>query len=145
MKVVRKVRFSVLIIVILAGYQWLTAAYLMDIPVQVNQPNGTVIDCFASGDEYHNWLHDADGYTIIQSPDTGYYTYAIQSGDTVTASGLIVGIDDPSVSGLTPGINISQAEYQQKRASFPVQETRNAHTTGTINNGLIINSSLFHV
>ncbi len=137
MKVVRKVRFSVLIIVILAGYQWLTAAYLMDIPVQVNQPNGTVIDCFASGDEYHNWLHDTDGYTIIQSPDTGYYTYAIQSGDTVTASGLIVGIDDPSVSGLTPGINISQAEYQQKRASFPVQETRNAHTTGTINNIVI--------
>ncbi|MDZ4183225.1 MAG: hypothetical protein U1B83_10145 [Candidatus Cloacimonadaceae bacterium] len=52
-------RVTVLIILILSGYQWLTAAYLTDIPIQVNQPNGTVIDCFASGDEYHNWLHDA--------------------------------------------------------------------------------------
>jgi M6 family metalloprotease-like protein len=128
----------ILIILILAGYQWLIAAYLTDVSVQVTQPNGNVINCFASGDEYHNWLHDAEGYTIIQSPITGNYTYAIQSGDTVSASDLIVGINNPQLAGLTPRINISSAEYQQRRtAAFPVPEMRNAPTTGTINNIVI--------
>ncbi|MDD3523822.1 MAG: M6 family metalloprotease domain-containing protein, partial [Candidatus Cloacimonetes bacterium] len=138
MKAVRFFQVPVLIMLILAGYQWLTAAYLTDIPVQISQPNGIVIDCFASGDEYHNWLHDADGYTIIQSPNTGYYTYAIQTGDTVSASDFIVGITDPQIAGLTPGINISEAEYQLRRAeAFTEPETRNAPTTGTINNIVI--------
>ena len=138
MKVGSLIRVSVLIILVLSGYQWLTAAYLTDIPVQVNQPNGTVINCLASGDEFHNWLHDADRYTIIQSPITGYYTYAIQTGDTVSASDFIVGITDPQIAGLTPGINISEAEYQLRRAeAFPEPETRNAPTTGTINNIVI--------
>lgn len=44
MKVGSLIRVSVLIILVLSGYQWLTAAYLTDIPVQVNQPNGTVIN-----------------------------------------------------------------------------------------------------
>ncbi|PKN77808.1 MAG: hypothetical protein CVU48_10335 [Candidatus Cloacimonetes bacterium HGW-Cloacimonetes-1] len=138
MKVGSLIRVSVLIILVLSGYQWLTAAYLTDIPVQVNQPNGTVINCLASGDEFHNWLHDADGYTIIQSPITGYYTYAIQTGDTVSASDFIVGITDPQIAGLTPGINISESEYQLRRAeAFPEPQTRNATTTGTINNIVI--------
>ncbi|MCB5251552.1 MAG: M6 family metalloprotease domain-containing protein, partial [Candidatus Cloacimonetes bacterium] len=138
MKVRKFIQVSLMIISLLAGYQWLVAAYLTDMPVQVNQPDGTMINCFASGDEYHNWLHDEDGYTIIQSPDTGYYTYAIQTGDTVSASDLIVGLNDPQLAGLNPKINISEGEYQLRRESaFPEQETRSAPTTGTINNIVI--------
>ena len=51
------------------------AAYLRDIPITVHQPDGSVIECYATGDEYYNWLHDKDGYTIIQSQSDGYYYY----------------------------------------------------------------------
>ena len=52
------------------------AAYLRNIPVTVTQPDGTVLQCFASGDEYFNYLHDADGFTIMRHPKTGYFVYA---------------------------------------------------------------------
>ena len=52
------------------------AAYLRNIPMTVTQPDGTILQCFASGDEFFNYLHDADGFTIIQHPQTGYYVYA---------------------------------------------------------------------
>lgn len=51
------------------------AAYLKNVPTVVKNPDGTEIRCFATGDEYFNYLHDADGYTIIQGED-GYYYYA---------------------------------------------------------------------
>ena len=41
-------------------------AYLRNVPLTVKQPNGVVVDCFATGDEFFNWLHDAAGYTIIR-------------------------------------------------------------------------------
>lgn len=43
----------------------LGAAPLSMTPVQVTQPDGTELNIFASGDEFHNWLHDADRYTIL--------------------------------------------------------------------------------
>lgn len=49
----------------------LKAAYLVDYPVSVTQPNGVVINCYASGDEFYNWLHDENHYTIMQNQD-GY-------------------------------------------------------------------------
>ena len=52
------------------------AAYLKDVPMTLTQPDGTILHCFASGDEYFNYLHDANGYTIMQHPKTGYYVYA---------------------------------------------------------------------
>ena len=52
------------------------AAFLRNIPMTVNQPDGTVLHCYASGDEFFNFLHDSNGYTIIQHPETGYYVYA---------------------------------------------------------------------
>jgi len=40
-------------------------ALLLNIPVQKTQPDGTKVDCFASGDEFFNYLHDQDGNIII--------------------------------------------------------------------------------
>ena len=57
------------------------AAYLRDIPITVHQPDGSVIECYATGDEYYNWLHDKDGYTIIQSQSDWYYYYAERDGE----------------------------------------------------------------
>lgn len=54
----------------------LSAAYLENVPQEVTQPDGTIIQCFATGDEYYNWLHDAENYTIIRNKNTGFFVYA---------------------------------------------------------------------
>ena len=116
----------------------LNAAYVNKIEVQVKQPDGTVLELFASGDEYHNWLHDEEGFTIIRDPQTGWLCYAVKDGDDVAAGPLIVGRDDPGKSGLVPGVNISEELYKQRRKElFPIPEERNSPTSGTINNIVI--------
>lgn len=116
----------------------LWSAFIKDHPHTITQPDGRKIDCFVSGDEYHNWIHDAKGYTIIQSPQSGFYTYALQSGSNVVASSYIVGDSDPSSLGLTPKVNISEGEYKRLRATrFTMPAHRDAPTTGTINNIVI--------
>ena len=62
------------------------SAYLRDIPMTVYQPDGIEINCFASGEEYYNWLLDEDGYTIIQSQSDGYYYYAVKDGEELKPS-----------------------------------------------------------
>lgn len=116
----------------------LSAAFLRDMPMNLVQPDGTALSCFASGDEYHNWLHDSENYTIIQDAQSGFYCYATKLNDSVVASNLIAGKDDPRRAGLYPGINISEADYKARRESkFPMPAMRDAPTTGTINNIVI--------
>jgi len=78
--------FKVLIIITafyaLLNHTNATAAYLKDRPTTVKNPDGTEIHCYSSGDEYFNYLHDEQGYTIIQGSD-GFYYYAITEGDNV--------------------------------------------------------------
>lgn len=94
------------------------AAWLNSVPQTIVQPDGTVIECFATGDEFYNWLHDADGYTIIQNKETGYYNYATLAGDELVSSAYVVGQINPSVAGLTPWTNISGEQMKAKRTAF---------------------------
>jgi hypothetical protein len=55
------------------------AAFLRNVPVHVNQPDGTVLSCLASGDEFYNWLHDKDGFTIMRNPATGFLSTPTRS------------------------------------------------------------------
>jgi hypothetical protein len=55
------------------------AAYLRNVPQTVAQPDGTVLHLFATGDEYYNWLHDADGYVVVRDSQTGYLVYAVKT------------------------------------------------------------------
>ncbi len=114
------------------------AAPIRNLPVTVAQPNGEVLELFASGDEYYNWLHDANGFTIIQRQDTGYYVYANLVDGVLVPTDLLPGKDDPAAAGLQPYLNISaeamlenRKEMEKTAAQF---EPRNAPTTGTINN-----------
>jgi len=50
------------------------AAPIRDFPVILVQPDGEVISCFDSGDEYFNYYRDAAGYKTIQDPEIDYYT-----------------------------------------------------------------------
>lgn len=137
MKLIHKLLYVSIIFLIFCP-TLLHSAFLRDMPVKVTQPNGESLNCLASGDEFHNWLHDAKGFTIIQSPKTGYYVYAEKQGDKLVAGNVIVGIDSPKNNNLVPNLNISQAEYRALRENkFNMPETRNAPTTGNINNIVI--------
>ena len=114
----------------------LSAANFFDLPTEVTQPDGSVLDLLASGDEFANRLHDANGYTIIQSPIDGWYYYAVRSGSEPVPSSYRVGSADPRALGLEPGINISPERYHQKVA-FMNSHARSGSkgpNTGTVNN-----------
>ena len=129
----------ILMILFLCLGSFAQAAYLSNMPVSVTQPDGSTLDCLASGDEFHNWLHDKNNYTIIRDPGTGYYCYAEIRGDQVVASSAIAGKDSPQSRGIPTGVNISERAYKEQRNSrfYMPEETRDAPTTGTINNIVI--------
>lgn len=92
-----------------------SAAPLKNIPARITQPDGKVIDCFASGDEFYNYLHDANGFTIVRA-ENGYYCYATKDDKgKVVASPFIVGSVDPTTVGLRPYTKIPQKEYYSRR------------------------------
>ena len=120
-------------------------AYLTNVPVTIKQPNGKELKIYATGDEFHNWLHDIDGFTIIQNPKTGYYCYAILDKDEIIASKYVVGDIDPNKTDLKPNVNISSEKILAKRNEFMLATPQKAviskaidikslKTTVTLNN-----------
>ena len=112
------------------------SAYLRNIPVAVVQPGGDTLHCFASGDEYYNWLHDANGYTILRNSQTGYYEYATLKGSSVVCTGAIAGRVNPASLGIARYAIAPPGEREQlrSRALARVSGTAVSPTTGTINN-----------
>lgn len=94
------------------------ASYMKDVPVKLKQPDGAILNCLATGSEYHNWLHDASNYTIIKNPSTGYYVYATIISGKLSPSDFIVGQVNPATVGLKPGLNLSEAEVKAKTAAL---------------------------
>jgi M6 family metalloprotease-like protein len=127
-------------IVLLSMTTTALAAPLVGVPIQVTQPDGTVLNCFASGDEYYNWMHDADGYTIIQDHTNGYYVYADLVNGELVPTGYIPGKVDPKSVGLEPDLNISPEKWEKTRAVFPSPApdeggpSGDAPTSGTVTN-----------
>ena len=66
---------TLLFAILLLGVTTLFSAPLQNVKKILKQPDGTELHCFASGDEFYNRPHDADGYTIIQAK-SGYFVYA---------------------------------------------------------------------
>ena len=96
----------------------LHAAFLRNVPQTLTQPDGSKLHCFATGDEYYNYLHDKDGYTIILNRETGYYVYATKDGEQLIPTQYIPNIDNPAKVGLKPYINISAEQWRAKREMF---------------------------
>jgi M6 family metalloprotease-like protein len=127
---------QILILALTALPLLLGAANFYFLPSEVQQPDGSVLSLFASGDEYANRLHDAADYTVIQSPTDGYYYYAVRENGEPAPSDHRADSSDPAALGLTPGLNISPARYRAK------VQAMNAHArsgsrgpnTGTVNN-----------
>ena len=92
-----------------------SAAPLSFFPLRLLQPDGAVLDCFASGDEYYNWLHDANGYTILQDPHSGYYVYALLVKGKLVPSSAIAGKTDPTVLGTQPWLKATESVMVENR------------------------------
>ena len=127
-------------IIFLAAGSALFAAPLRNHPITITQPDGVILHCFVSGDEYFNWIHDKDGYTIIQDSSTGFYTYAIASFGLPMPSRYIVGQADPATLGLEKHVLPAADRMPALTAAFPGGSPRNpdqivnAPRKGTINN-----------
>ncbi|MFA6482637.1 MAG: M6 family metalloprotease domain-containing protein [Bacteroidales bacterium] len=108
---------------------------VVNIPQTITQPNGQVINCLGSGDEFYHWLHDANGYTIVLNPQDGYFYYGIRSGDDVVPSKWVAGVVNPALVGLEKGVKISEALYAERRAKFetPLKSVNGSPTKGLVN------------
>ena len=128
--------FSCLLICLIAT---VPAACLRFQPISSQQPDGTNLELYASGDEYYNWLHDKDGYTVKRN-DAGWYVYLTNdSRSELVFTSYIVGRDDPrDHSSLRPWANISTERMRAIRNSSPLRSREvgdgRAPTSGVLNN-----------
>lgn len=90
-------------------------APLKNVPITLTQPGGKTLQCFASGDEHYNWLHDKNNFTIVQDPKSGYFVYAQLVNDELRATELVAGVANPRLEGLTPGVNYSAEKIARIR------------------------------
>jgi M6 family metalloprotease-like protein len=136
----------IILLILMALCHLMTYAYYHNsFPVTVTQPDGAVVHCFTSGDEYYNWVHDADGYTLIRDEKSGYVVYAQLVNDELVSTSYIVGSVDPASLNLTPWTNVSAKTRTQLRSDFlskipskptkeGYQQPRNGQNNGTLNN-----------
>ena len=135
-----------IILLVVMTISGIMAAPLKNVPCTITQPNGQVIHCFVSGDEFFNYYHDAAGYTIIMNPETGYYTYGIERDGQVVSSEYIVGQTDPATTAaLTPGARISDEIIMARRAerARQIRDNDPAPRTREMNHGLMNNLVVF--
>ncbi len=110
-------------------------AYLEGIPVTFHQPDGTSLEGLSSGDEFYVRLHDENNYTLIQSPEDGFYYYAQFVSGEVVPSQFRADLPLPDGSGIMKDVRISREEYLRKRSRFDSRDgERDAPTFGTVNN-----------
>ena len=128
-----------LLLLTLSTVSW--ADHFEFLPHTIKQPDGSEISCYLSGDEFFNWIHDKDGFTIIQSRD-GWYYYAIQDGDLLKPPKYRVNSVDPVNSGLIKWARITPAEYQRRKdlaGSYKLAKGGPSYApqTGTMNNIIV--------
>lgn len=139
-------RFLSLLAILCLSASMLYAAILKNVPQTFIQPDGTELSCFATGDDYYHYLHDANGYTIIHNPETGYFVYAAKDGDKLVPTQYIPGVDNPAEVGLKPYINISAEQWLAKRNEFyeTMMPKNGAKTVdSTRNRGVLSNIVIF--
>ncbi|MCL2167996.1 MAG: M6 family metalloprotease domain-containing protein [Lentimicrobiaceae bacterium] len=102
-------------------------AYLENVPTQLVQPNGEVLNLFTTGDEFYRRVHDADGYSIVPGED-GWYYYAIYDAvtDELVPSQFIVTENRNFELNIPKGVAISHEKYMEKRRAYYEPTGRNA-------------------
>lgn len=91
-------------------------------------PDGSTIQVKGWGNQYYAVFETLDGYTVVQDPETGFYTYAQLSEDKneLLPTDAKVGEVDPQSLGLQPHIRIRRESAHQKAYNAPmIQEGLN--------------------
>lgn len=138
-----------LISFILLNATSLKSAYIENMPQSLTQPDKTILNCFSTGDEFFNWLHDAAGYTIMQNQSTGWYVYADLVNDIFVPTTLIPGKSEPSTAGLKPWLIYSEQKLRSFRDKFKVPEIynkiqkKNEQLQSSANRGVLNNLAIF--
>ncbi|MCL2065583.1 MAG: hypothetical protein FWG98_14585, partial [Candidatus Cloacimonetes bacterium] len=96
----------------------ISAAWIEREPIQLVQPNGDRVSAFISGDEFHNWIHDAEGFTIVKDNITSQYCWAIIENDELVSSGYPINQYMARNLCLEPYLNISDEAYREKRREW---------------------------
>ncbi len=124
------------------------SAYLENYPVELIQPNGSTFKCFASGDEFYNFLHTEDGFVIKQADD-GYFYFAEKINDAIVPSIYRIQEHNPNLLKLQkwvkPDISIVRENFanhnQIKEIAFKRKENQIPYTqitkSGKVNNLVI--------
>ncbi len=117
-------------------FAYLGANYVENNPFEHTQPDGSRLNLFVSGDEYYHRVHDADNFTILLHPESGYAVYAIPDGNTIRASEYVVGSANPASLGIQPGLfKDLTAANQLKAERQALRDAGNRGSpTGTLNN-----------
>ncbi len=121
------------------------AAPVRFLPVVRVQPNGDTLHCYVSGDEFFHRLHDREGYTIVQNPETGEYVYATLREGLLRPTGYVPGSVNPASVGLSPNLTPSVQELQRLHSLWEVPEKYRpaAPKTSGANHGLLNNIVIF--
>ncbi|MDR1543033.1 MAG: PKD domain-containing protein [Prevotellaceae bacterium] len=91
----------------------LNAAYVENYPVEIKQPDGTTVQLFATGDEYHHRIHDKEGYTLLCHPKTGWIVYAVLQDGELVPTDFLYGKINPHSVNIIPNLDISAEKRRQ--------------------------------
>lgn len=131
---------NLLLAILLFSMTSIIAAPFQNIERTLTQPDGTLLHCLISGDEFYNRLHDADGYTIIQAPD-GFFVYATTDDEgNIIPTEHIAGKSDPKTLNLRPNISISTKDYLKRRDEMRPKDIKNR---SNLNHGAYNNIVVF--
>jgi M6 family metalloprotease-like protein len=116
------------------------AVYLTNQPITVYQTDAEELHLFASGDEFYNWLHDDNGFTIIQSQIDGNFYYAERDGQVLKPSEYKAGSINPAENGFHPWLKIDAELIKIQREEFQQMIPQRDKAT---NRGILNNISVF--
>jgi M6 family metalloprotease-like protein len=132
-------RSLVILLVLCSG---LSADRVINMSIDLYQPDGTKISCFVSGDEFYRRVFDVENYTIIRDSISGYYVYAKEENGFLISTSAIVGKLDPSALGIIPGLHDTQ-KLGSVLESDMFSSITNLENYRTPNTGLVNNISIF--
>lgn len=103
------------------------------------QPDGSKLNLAYSGDEFEHRMHDAEGWTVLQDPESGFAVYAIPEGKGIKPSGFRVGTVDPTALGIAKNLLPDPSHRQSLITSKETlaNSSQRTSSTGTIKNIVI--------
>jgi M6 family metalloprotease-like protein len=127
---------AVIMMALLVSLAALGANLVEKQPFEFTQPDGSSLSLFVSGDEYYHRVHDAQGFTILQHPESGYAVYAVPDGNSIKASDYRVGLTDPFSLGIQPNLFNQDPSIEKKYKEQQRLRTsgNRADPTGSVNN-----------